>query len=188
MGRTSRRDKALTRDEIFSAALDIIDTSGIDALSMRALARVLLVEAMTLYHHVANKDAIYEGVVDAIMSEMEAPEPNPEDWMGLIEAMLVSLRVTLAAHPNAIPIVIQHPLKSDTYVQAPMAALTQAGFTPSQIQELFESIMALTFGDAILGSMTQAAPNAPAPQFNEGRFRKSIRYVLEGYAKELAAP
>lgn len=187
MVRTSRRDKPLSRDEIFSAALEIIDTEGLDALSMRALARTLSVEAMTLYHHVANKDAIYEGVVAAVLSGMMAPDPLPEDWMELIESMLVSLRVALAAHPNAIPIVIQHPPKTDTYVQAPVIALAKAGFDQSQVEVLFEGIMAFTFGNAILGTMAQAASDAPPAEFNEATFRNGIRFLLEGYAHELAA-
>ncbi len=186
MARTSaRRGTPLTREEIFSAALSIIDVQGLDALSMRALARALNVEAMTLYHHVANKDAILDGVVDSVLGGMVVPDPLPEDWMALIEEMLVGLRVALAAHPNAIPVVIERPPTTDVYVQAPVMALAQAGFSEAASAELFEGIMALTFGNAILGTMTRPAPGAPPPAFNEAWFRTSIRFLLEGYGRAL---
>jgi len=183
---TPRRDKPLSPDEIFAEALKIIDTSSLDALTMRSLAQALHVEAMTLYHHVANKDAIFDGVVARVLADMTAPDPIPEDWMELFEAMLVSLRVALANHPNAIPLVIQRPPKSDTYVQAPVIALARAGFTQSQVEELFEAIMSFTFGNAILGTM--APPGTPAPPFNEEAFCKGIRFLLEGYARGVRQP
>jgi AcrR family transcriptional regulator len=185
---TTKRDKPLSPDEIFAAALVIIDAGGLDALSMRALARALRVEAMALYHHVESKDAIIDGVVALVLSEMSAPDPLPGDWMELLESMLVSLRVTLAAHPNVIPLVIQRPPRADTYVQAPVIALARAGFTDDQVEELFEGIMAFTFGNAILGTTALSAPGAPPPAFNEQSFRKGIRFLLGGYARELDAP
>ena len=43
------------------------DEEGFDALSMRKLAQRLGVEAMSIYYHVENKDALLDGMIDLIM-------------------------------------------------------------------------------------------------------------------------
>ena len=59
---TTRRP--LTRDSILSAALELVDTEGLDALTMRALGARLGVEAMSIYHHLPSKQAVIDGIVD----------------------------------------------------------------------------------------------------------------------------
>jgi AcrR family transcriptional regulator len=66
----------LTRERVFRAAIDLADASGIDALSMRRLAQELGVEAMSLYHHVRNKDDLLDGMVEVVTDEFELPTPG----------------------------------------------------------------------------------------------------------------
>ena len=63
----------LTRDRVLRAAIRIADEEGLDALTMRRLGQELGVQAMSLYNHVANKDDLYQGIVDLAMSEIEVP-------------------------------------------------------------------------------------------------------------------
>ena len=86
---TEPRPKArdpLTRERVLRAAVDLADREGIQALTMRNLARELGAEAMSLYYHVDNKEAVLDGVVEVIMDEInkavglvEGP-PATEDW------------------------------------------------------------------------------------------------------------
>ena len=62
---------ALTRDRVLDAATGLADRDGLDALTMRRLADDVGVEAMSLYHHVPNKDAILDGVVERCFAEIE---------------------------------------------------------------------------------------------------------------------
>jgi AcrR family transcriptional regulator len=62
---------ALTRDRVLAAAMTVADQDGIETLTMRRLAEALGVEAMSLYHHVPNKDAILDGVVERAFAEIE---------------------------------------------------------------------------------------------------------------------
>ena len=55
------------------AAIALADEGGIESLSMRKLGQELGVEAMSLYNHVANKDDLLDGIVDAVTSEIEVP-------------------------------------------------------------------------------------------------------------------
>src|SRR3954464_15951044 len=69
----------LTRDRVIQAAVTLADTHGVEALSMRKLGAALGVEAMSLYNHVANKDDLIDGVLDAILGEIELP-PESLPW------------------------------------------------------------------------------------------------------------
>ena len=63
----------LTRERALAAAVALADTDGLEALTMRRLARELEVEAMSLYHHLANKDDILDGMVELVFGEIKIP-------------------------------------------------------------------------------------------------------------------
>lgn len=59
----------LTRQAVLEAALRLVDQEGLKALSMRRLGAELGVEAMTLYHHVPNKTALLDGMIEQVVAE-----------------------------------------------------------------------------------------------------------------------
>lgn len=64
--------KILSSTEILRAALDLIETSGFEGLSLRALASVLGVKAPSLYHYFPNKEALEKAVAEEIFNSMLA--------------------------------------------------------------------------------------------------------------------
>ena len=73
----------LSRDDIVTTAVDLADRDGLAKLSMRSLARELGVEAMSLYHHVANKEALLDAMVDRVFTAFHLPRAG-HDWGGQI--------------------------------------------------------------------------------------------------------
>ena len=69
----------LSRERALEVAVALADAGGIQSLTMRRLAGELGVEAMSLYNHVANKEAILDGMVDRVFSEIELPAFDA-DW------------------------------------------------------------------------------------------------------------
>ena len=72
MGRTATPAKQrtpLTRERIADAALAIMDAEGLDAVSMRRVAREVGVEAMSLYNHVHDKDDLLGCVLEQVMND-----------------------------------------------------------------------------------------------------------------------
>jgi AcrR family transcriptional regulator len=63
----------MNREQILDAALALVDREGIDALTVRRLASELGVGMMSLYYHVADKDALLEGVAERVLSDVEIP-------------------------------------------------------------------------------------------------------------------
>lgn len=97
------RRAPLSRERALTAAIALADAAGIEALTMRKLAQTLGVEAMSLYHHVANKSDILDGMVDLVFAEIELPGTET-DWITAMRQRAQSLRTVLLRHPWAIGI------------------------------------------------------------------------------------
>src|SRR3954468_16713427 len=88
----------LSRRRVLRAAAGLADRNGLDSLTMRRLAQEVGAEAMSLYHHVANKEAVFDGVVEVILDEImaavdkvEPPSPE-EDWQAALRARILPAR------------------------------------------------------------------------------------------------
>jgi AcrR family transcriptional regulator len=90
----------LTRQRVLDTAVALADREGVRSLSMRKLAQELGVEAMSLYHHVANKDAILDGMIDVVFGEIDLPT-GEADWKAAMRRRAVSAREALRRHPWA---------------------------------------------------------------------------------------
>ncbi len=100
--RTPRSERpALTRERIVAEAVALADESGLAALSMRALAGRLGVEAMSLYHHVPHKDALLDAMVDAVFAEFHSPVPG-RPWREELRRRSVEAREALLRHRWAV--------------------------------------------------------------------------------------
>ncbi|MGW4244659.1 TetR/AcrR family transcriptional regulator C-terminal domain-containing protein [Nocardia sp. NPDC004722] len=122
---------ALTRQRVIDAAIRVADRGGADAISMRRVAQELGVEAMSLYHHVPNKDALLDGVVDAVFTAIELPAPQP-DWRTALRARAESARTVLARHRWALGLLDSRPtpgLATLRHHDAVLGILLDAGFT-----------------------------------------------------------
>ena len=101
-GRKSPLDRApLSRERVLNGAVAVADATGIAGLTIRSLAQELGVKPMSVYHHVANKEQILDGIVDIVFSEIELPSASG-DWRPEISRRAHSARVVLRRHPWAI--------------------------------------------------------------------------------------
>jgi AcrR family transcriptional regulator len=91
----------LTRDLVVEAALRLMDAEGLEAVSMRRVAREVGVEAMSLYHHVEDKEDLLDGVCERVMAEFDFPEPS-EDWRENCRRGARAWRQLLRLHPNVM--------------------------------------------------------------------------------------
>lgn len=91
----------LSRERVIRTAVTVADEKGSAALTMRAVAEPLGVEAMSLYHHVAGREDILDGMVDAVFGEIELP-PLGTDWKTAMRDRAFSARAALRRHPWAV--------------------------------------------------------------------------------------
>jgi AcrR family transcriptional regulator len=125
MGRRPQIDRAVVLD----AALQLADESGLEAVTMHAVAQRLGVTPMALYRHVDGKQALLDGLVERLLTGHPlAPADAP--WSGRLTAMAEAIRSTARQHPAVFPLLLTRPAVTPTarsvrdYVQA---ALREAG-------------------------------------------------------------
>ena len=93
----------LTAERVLHGAVALADEIGIADLTIRRLAEALEVKPMTIYHHIPNKEAIIDGMIDLVFSEIELP-PADMAWRNAIQVRSRSMREVLASHPWASPL------------------------------------------------------------------------------------
>lgn len=98
-----RKRSTLTREKVLTAAVELADEIGVEALTIRKLANRLGVGAMTIYHHVPSKEEIIDGMVEIVFAEIEKP-PTDLDWETAMRRRCISARHVLNRHPWAPPL------------------------------------------------------------------------------------
>lgn len=113
------------------AAVALADEAGLEAVSMRALAARLGVEAMSLYHHVAGKDALIEAMVDEVVGEIVVPRRR-KDWRAEMRRRARSALEVLERHAwVCLPMVARVNVgpRMLTYLDRTHGCLLGAGFS-----------------------------------------------------------
>lgn len=140
--------RPLSRERILQAALAIADKDGVEALSMRNLAAKLSVEAMSLYKHVANKDAVLDGLVEIILREMEIP-PVGTPWREAMRRRAWSVRHTLLRHPWASVLIESRMAPGEArlgYADRVLSILKNAGFSQDVQYRAFQILDCYVYG------------------------------------------
>src|SRR3954469_11882008 len=132
----------LNRDRVLQAAVALADRSGIDALSMRGLAQDLGVVPMALYKHVADKDELLDGMVDVVLTEIDAPDPTL-DGKTALRSRLLSARQVVLRHPWARKAIESRTRRTPTvlaYMDSVTGMFRAAGFSPDLTHHLMHAL------------------------------------------------
>ena len=138
----------LSRDRILQTALELVDTDGIESLTMRKLGQALGFEAMSLYNHVANKDDVLDGILDLVLGESEPPSPTGE-WDDAIRASAVSVHDALRRHPWSCSLLMSpgriRPARLG-YMDLLLGRLREAGFSADTTYHAYHVLDGHIFG------------------------------------------
>lgn len=143
--------KTLTRQRILEAAMGLADAEGLDAVTMRRLATVLGVEAMSLYHHLPSKDALLAGLVDAILGEIgDATEVDGgADWRAALRERCLGARDVMVRHPW-VPALLGTrstiPASVVLYYEQVLALLVEGGFSYSLAHRALHALGSMPLG------------------------------------------
>ena len=146
-----RRRIPLNRERVLQTAIELADQGGLEALSMRKLGQELGVEAMALYHHLANKDDLVDAMVDIVFGEVELPSVGP-DWMTAMRRRAVSLRDALGRHRWAIGLMEsrRHPGPAGLrHHDAVIGSLRSAGFDLAMAAHAYSVLDSYIYGFAL---------------------------------------
>jgi AcrR family transcriptional regulator len=146
----SRTQKGVTRDRVLEAAVTLADAGGIESLSMRRLGQALGVEAMSLYNHVPNKDALLDGMIDVVFAEIELPTDG--DWKTAVRRRAVSMRRALNRHRWAVGLMESRMSPGPATLRqhdAVIGCLRAAGFSMELTAHAFSAIDSYVYGFAL---------------------------------------
>ena len=127
--RTGGAPRRISREEIVRAALELAEAHGLDSVSMRGVARSLGVTPMALYHHVGDKRALLDAVVEELLSELPVPDPSLP-WSQRLQMLADELRAVARRHPAAFLTLFQRPAVTEPALarrNAVYTALRDAG-------------------------------------------------------------
>ena len=150
MRRQKRAETAhLSYKDVVQAALHIIDHDGLKGLSMRKLGTHLGVDPMAIYYYFPSKQAVLDGIMEAVLREIKVPNALGSSWVEDLRTLLREFRRVLRAHRHALPVVTSHPMRTPAGLQLAEAALRilrSAGFSP---QEAVDAVVNL--GPFVMG-------------------------------------
>ncbi|MEU7164815.1 TetR/AcrR family transcriptional regulator C-terminal domain-containing protein [Streptomyces morookaense] len=147
----------LTRDRVLDAALALADKEGRKALTMRRLGAELGVEAMTLYHHVPNKDALLDGLVERVVTEALPVDAEDTDWRTLLRTYAEALRAGLLRHPGVLPLVAERPAVTPATLDVAERGLTTLTAAGIELGTALDALNALTLF-VVAHTTAEAAP------------------------------
>ncbi len=152
----------LSRARILEAALELVDLDGLEALTMRRLADQLKVDPMSLYNHVDGKDALLDGIAEALWNGVQLPDGDA-DWRQALRGFATSLRGMAHAHPHAYPLLMARGIMTTPELQAidgAMGALERAGLNREQAAEMIRTLFAYAVGYGMLELSTPTPASA----------------------------
>lgn len=138
----------LTPERVIDAAAAVADRGGLAAVSMRTVARELGVEAMSLYHHVANKDALLDALADWVFDRIPLPDAS-RPWREALAVRCTDARATLAAHPWGLGLVESRRSPGASTLRhhdAMLGCLFAAGFPAPLAAHAYSVLDAYVFG------------------------------------------
>jgi AcrR family transcriptional regulator len=151
-------------------ALHLIDEEGLENFSMRKLGALLGVEAMSIYNHVENKRAVFDGVIELLLAQTPLPIPPDATPREELWAMAHAFRDVLRAHPRVLPLVATSPLRTSAslaMLDRLLETFHRERITGVQSIYALQCLVGFIVGHTLLGTGTQAVaglepgPNGP---------------------------
>ena len=143
-----------TQRKIYAAALELADGGGLAAVSTRKVAQRVGMSHMSLYPHIASKQALLDGMVDLLLSEHHARLSQRQadgGWWPRLVAIGQSVRALARRHPSAFPLLLARPSVTPDAVRATDAllqVLLDAGIPQPQVPRLERLVATFLLGFA----------------------------------------
>jgi AcrR family transcriptional regulator len=140
--------------------VELVDESGVEALSMRSLAARLGVEAMSLYNHVPSKEALLDGIVETVLDEVHAPVDD-RSWRETLHELALRHRAAALRHPRVMLLFSSRTVTSPAWrraVEDTFAALERGGFAADAAVNAYR-----TFWGYVVGYVHSELRNADSP-------------------------
>lgn len=163
-----QKRRPLSAERVIEGAVALADEIGIDAFTIRKLAEAIDVKPMTIYHHTPSKEAIIDGMVDRVFSEIDQP-PSDLDWRSAMQIRCRSMRKVLAAHPWAAPLMDARTtpgFETLRHHNAVLGCFRSAGFSIELTGHAYAVIDAFLYGFALQEATIPTADDEEATELS----------------------
>lgn len=159
----------LTRERIVSAAVELIESEGVDALSMRRLAAQLGSGVMSLYNHIPGREALLDGVAEHVMSGIDVTTDPGASWEDQVRGQARAFRQVARAYPRCTMVVVSRPATSAVElrpIEQALATLRSAGFGGDDAIRVVRAFVAYVVGSLLreVGVAPGLVPQRPLSQ------------------------
>ncbi|MGW9629677.1 TetR/AcrR family transcriptional regulator [Agromyces sp. NPDC055520] len=149
----------LTRRDLTSAAIALIERDGLGALTMRRLAAELDCAPMSLYTHVRSRDDLIDAIVDDLIERLELRPPSGESWQQRVRQTLDSYRDLAVRLPNAFELLALAPYGSSPvapHMSSVVASLEDAGLSPENARQILGIVDAYASGFLVVWARSRS--------------------------------
>jgi TetR/AcrR family transcriptional regulator, tetracycline repressor protein len=156
MGRPS--SPLLTRRQIIGVSLEILERDGLQAFTMRRLAKQLNVNGASIYHYFASKEDILESACRASLGKMMVPGlARGNDWVEWLAGVGLAYRAFLIDRPYMVPLMVAGyvPRASMPVAATAMARMRELGMSPASQDVVLKACDALVYGSALVSRNTR---------------------------------
>lgn len=150
------------------AALHVINTQGLEALSLGEVAKRLNVKAPSLYHHFHNKAELLTEVARSILRQIRPTRNDDATWEESFVELCVATRRTILRHANAAPLLLQYFPRS--LLLSAYDFWTAKCPYPKEFQMVvLDGAEKLTFGSSLYGAAAKSRDIDAMPVFDKTR-------------------
>lgn len=177
-GRFPGGKQPLGRELVLSTALELVDSEGLDALTMRRPGQELGRDPMSLYRYAGNRAAPLDGVTELVLDELTI-FPDDKDWQTQLRRIAHDLRLLALRHPNVVPLLVTRPLSTPLGLwplgtlrplEQILSLLIDAGFAPEDALHVYRAYYGFLYGH-ILNELQELIVD---PEENEALLRLGL--------------
>jgi AcrR family transcriptional regulator len=185
LDRSARRPRpSLTHDQIARAAIEIADSEGVEALSMRKVAAKLDAGTMSLYRYVATKDDLLDLMVDTVVGEERLPDAPRDDWRTELAGIARRNRKIARRHPWMIGFMLARPNLGPNALHVLEYALAAVDRLGLDIDGMLDMVTTVT---AFVTGFVQAELAEDEAQRRTGLTQEQWRARMGPYVRQLIA-
>jgi AcrR family transcriptional regulator len=174
-------------DDILTHALDLLDSEGIEALSVRRLSAALKISPRTLYQQVGNREALIRALVARHFAQLKLDFKEYDTWESTALHWCQALHDALRAHPFLTELMTIDDRSAVTdYVNALLKATLQEGFPRSLATECCRGLAHMTINHSIVevrGLREPARSDSETVKIEEN-FPRLVQWVISGVRAE----
>jgi AcrR family transcriptional regulator len=123
----------LSEDAVVDAALAILKSSGLEAVTMRRVAAALDTGPASLYVYISGREGLVQAMQNRVIATVELETPDPSRWRAQLHSLLARTYQALTAHPGIAATAIADPPRTEAamhFVENLLGILLVGGLHP----------------------------------------------------------